>query len=84
MLDETVAGLNPMETREAVELLRKISAQGITLIVMEHVMEAIMTISHRIVVLDYSRKIAEDVPEKIAVNEEVIKTYLGERYYAQS
>lgn len=84
MLDETMAGLNPMETREAVELLRKINAQGVTLIVVEHVMEAIMTISDRIAVLDYGKKIAEDVPEKIAQNEEVIKAYLGERYYARS
>jgi len=84
MLDEAMAGLNPMETREAVELLREINAQGITLIVVEHVMEAIMTISDRIVVLDYGRKIAEDVPQNIAVNEEVIKAYLGERYYARN
>jgi branched-chain amino acid transport system ATP-binding protein len=84
MLDEAMAGLNPMETREAVELLRKINAQGVTLIVVEHVMEAIMTISDRIMVLDYGRKIAEDVPQNIAVNEEVIKAYLGERYYARS
>jgi len=84
MLDESIAGLNPMETREAVELLRRVNAQGITLIVVEHVMEAIMTISDRIVVLDYGRKIAEDVPEKIAVNEEVIRAYLGERYHARS
>ncbi|TEU20512.1 MAG: ABC transporter ATP-binding protein [Anaerolineales bacterium] len=84
MLDETMAGLNPMETRQAVELLRKINAQGVTLIVVEHVMEAIMTISDRITVLDYGKKIAEDVPENIAQNEEVIKAYLGERYYARS
>ena len=84
MLDESMAGLNPMETRQAVELLRKINARGITLIVVEHVMEAIMTISDRIMVLDYGRKIAEDVPQKIARNEEVIKAYLGERYYARS
>jgi branched-chain amino acid transport system ATP-binding protein len=84
MLDETMAGLNPMETREAVELLRKINAQGVTLIVVEHVMEAIMRISDRIMVLDYGKKIAEDVPGEIAQNEEVIKAYLGERYYARS
>jgi len=84
MLDETMAGLNPAETRQAVELLRKINAQGVTLIVVEHVMEAIMTISDRVMVLDYGKKIAEDVPEKIAQNEEVIKAYLGERYYARS
>jgi branched-chain amino acid transport system ATP-binding protein len=84
MLDEAMAGLNPMETQEAVELLRRINAQGITLIVVEHVMEAIMTISDRIVVLDYGKKIAEDVPGEIAQNEEVIKAYLGERYYARS
>lgn len=82
MLDEVMAGLNPAETRQAVELIQKINAQGITLIVVEHVMEAIMTISHRIAVLDYGKKIAEGVPEKIAQNEEVIKAYLGERYYA--
>ncbi len=84
MLDETMAGLNPAEIRQAVELIRKINAQGVTLIVVEHVMEAIMTISHRIVVLDYGKKIAEDIPARIAQNEEVIKAYLGERYYAQS
>ncbi len=84
MLDEAMAGLNPMETREAVELLRKINAQGITLIVVEHVMEAIMTISDRIIVLDYGKKIAEDVPQNIAVNEEVIRAYLGERYHARN
>lgn len=84
MLDEAMAGLNPTETREAVTLLRKINAQGVTLIVVEHVMEAIMTISDRIIVLDYGKKIAEDVPQNIAQNEEVIKAYLGERYYARN
>ncbi len=84
MLDEVMAGLNPAEVRQALDLLRGINDQGITLIIVEHVMEAIMTISHRIAVLDYGKKIAEDVPTAIAQNEEVIKAYLGERYYARS
>jgi len=83
LLDEALSGLNPVETQEAVQLIKKIQAQGITLIVVEHVMEVIMTLSDRIVVLDYGKKIAEGPPEQIAVHEEVIRAYLGERYHAQ-
>ncbi|MDR5694207.1 MAG: ABC transporter ATP-binding protein [Armatimonadota bacterium] len=81
LLDETMAGLNPQEIKEAVDLIRAIRERGITVFVVEHVMEAIMTVCDRIIVLDYGRKIADDVPANIATNEEVIKAYLGERYH---
>ncbi len=84
LLDEAIAGLNPTEIKEAVDLIKTISAQGITLLVVEHVMEAIMSISDRIVVLDYGEKIAEGTPQDIAQDEKVIKAYLGERYHVRS
>jgi branched-chain amino acid transport system ATP-binding protein len=84
LLDEAIAGLNPTEIKEAVDLIKTISAQGITLLIVEHVMEAIMSISDRIVVLDYGEKIAEGAPQDIAQDEKVIKAYLGERYHVRN
>ena len=82
MLDEAMAGLNATETIEAIELIKKIRGRGITLIVVEHVMEVIMSISERVVVFDSGKKIAEDTPEKIVKNARVIQAYLGEAYHA--
>jgi branched-chain amino acid transport system ATP-binding protein len=82
MLDEAVAGLNQTEMAEAVELVKKVRESGITVLLVEHVMEVVMPISNRVVVLDYGKKIAEDAPEKVINNEEVIKAYLGEKYHA--
>jgi branched-chain amino acid transport system ATP-binding protein len=82
MLDEAMAGLNQTETVEAIELVRKVQQSGITVILVEHVMEVVMPISNRVVVLNYGQKIAEDVPEKIIQHEEVIKAYLGDKYHA--
>jgi branched-chain amino acid transport system ATP-binding protein len=82
MLDEAMAGLNQTETAEAVELVKKIRNSGVTVLLVEHVMEVVMPISNRVVVLDYGRKIAEDTPEKVINNEEVIKAYLGDKYHA--
>ena len=82
MLDEAMAGLNATETIAAIELIRKIRDRGITLIVVEHVMEVIMSLSERVVVFDSGKKIAEDIPEKIVKNPRVIEAYLGEAYHA--
>ncbi len=82
MLDEAMAGLNATETIEAVHLIKKIRDRGITLIVVEHVMEVIMSISERVVVFDSGKKIAEDIPDKIVKNPRVIEAYLGEAYHA--
>jgi branched-chain amino acid transport system ATP-binding protein len=69
--------MNPKETQELLELIKKISNKGITIILIEHDMNLVMNISNRIVVLDYGEKIAEDLPENIRNNESVIKAYLG-------
>jgi branched-chain amino acid transport system ATP-binding protein len=82
MLDEAMAGLTQTETQEALELIHKLRRQKITLFLVEHVMEVIMPISDRVLVLEYGKKIAEDVPTKIIHNEEVIKAYLGDKYHA--
>lgn len=84
MLDEVMAGLNSTECQEAVEIVRTISGQGVTILMVEHVMEIIMPISKRLVVLDYGKKIDEDVPERVSTNPEVIRAYLGDKYVARS
>jgi branched-chain amino acid transport system ATP-binding protein len=80
LLDEIMAGLTPAEVEETLDLLRRINARGISIFMVEHIMKAVMTVSHRIVVLNYGKKIAEGSPREIAANPEVIKAYLGERY----
>ena len=80
LLDEVLSGLNPVEIEEALALVLRIRAEGISLILVEHVMRAIMGISDRLVVLNYGEKIAEGAPRDIVANEEVITAYLGRRY----
>ncbi|MDR0491623.1 MAG: ABC transporter ATP-binding protein [Oscillospiraceae bacterium] len=77
MLDETMAGLNPTEVGEAMELVKKIRDTGITIIMIEHVMKAIMNICERIAVLHHGEKIAFGTPEEISSNSDVIEVYLG-------
>ncbi|KXG75285.1 ABC transporter ATP-binding protein [Thermotalea metallivorans] len=84
MLDETMAGLNQTEIKEAMELCVKLKKAGVTLVIVEHIMEAIMPISDRVIVLNSGKKIAEGAPEDVVKDEQVIKAYLGERYYAKS
>jgi branched-chain amino acid transport system ATP-binding protein len=80
LLDEVMAGLNPSEIEEIMALLKRINALGITLLIIEHVMAAVMRLSHTIVVTANGRKIAEGPPERIARDEAVIQAYLGEEY----
>jgi branched-chain amino acid transport system ATP-binding protein len=82
MLDESMAGLTPVELREMIELIRKVRERGITIIVVEHVMEAVMELSDRVIVLNYGRKIVEGSPKEVVADREVIRAYLGDRYDA--
>ena len=80
LLDEIMAGLNPKETDEAIQLIRKIRGHGITILMIEHVMQAVMQLSDRIVILHHGEKIGEGPPRQVAADEKVIKAYLGEEY----
>jgi branched-chain amino acid transport system ATP-binding protein len=80
LLDEVMAGLNPSEIDQAVALVGKLSARGLTIVIVEHVMRAIMAVARRIVVLDHGQKIAEGAPREIVENPEVIRAYLGSSY----
>jgi branched-chain amino acid transport system ATP-binding protein len=80
LLDEVIAGLNPTETAQTMDLIRRVRDRGITIVMVEHVMKAIMGVSDRIMVLDYGDKIAEGSPSEIAQNEMVIQAYLGKKF----
>ena len=81
LLDEAMSGLTPTETAEAVQLVRRIHGElGVALCVVEHVMEVVMPLSHRVVVLDHGEKLTEGPPAEVARDERVITAYLGDRY----
>jgi len=82
LLDEIMAGLNPTEVSEAMDLIVRIRAKGITVLMIEHVMKAIMSLCDRIMVLHHGQKLAEGRPQEIAASEQVIKVYLGDRAHA--
>jgi branched-chain amino acid transport system ATP-binding protein len=82
MLDESMAGLTPVELRQIIQLIREVRASAVTVVVVEHVMEAVMELSDRVIVLNSGRKIMEGTPEEIVANPEVKRAYLGERYNA--
>jgi branched-chain amino acid transport system ATP-binding protein len=83
LLDEVLAGLNHSEIEGMVQTVLKIREQGITIIMIEHVMKAVMNVSDRILVLDYGVQIAEGSPEEIAKDEKVIEAYLGDPKLAE-
>ena len=83
LLDEMMAGLNIQEVHETTDLILKLRDMGLTLVLVEHVMEGIMPISNRVVVLDYGEKIAEGTPNEVVNNEKVIRAYFGKKYHAK-
>jgi len=80
LLDEVAAGLNPTEVNNFLNIIKKISNEGLTIIMVEHVMKAVMSVANQILVLDHGELIAQGSPEKIINNEKVIKAYLGDKY----
>ena len=78
LLDEVLAGLNPTEIREIVPVIRKLCARGITIVMIEHVMQAVMSLSEHIFVLAEGRIIAEGAPAQVAADRAVIEAYLGQ------
>ena len=77
MLDEPVGGLNPGETDEVLELVRKVRASGVTVVLIEHVMRALMSISDRVMVMNHGRLLFQGTPDDVQRHEEVIRVYLG-------
>lgn len=78
MLDEPAAGLNPRETAEIDDLIRRIAATGVTVLLVEHDMKLVMAVSDRVIVLDHGKLIADGTPDEVSRNPEVIAAYLGE------
>jgi branched-chain amino acid transport system ATP-binding protein len=75
-----MTGLNPSESDEAVTLIKSLRNDGLTIVMIEHVMRVILGVSDRMVVLDRGEKIAEGIPSQVVQDKRVIDSYLGERY----
>lgn len=80
LLDETCAGLNPREVDQAIGLIKNINQQGITIIIIEHIMKVIMSISKKILAINHGQSITSGTPEEVSRNPQVIEAYLGEDY----
>ncbi len=80
LLDEVAAGLNPKETEDIIALIRKINREGVTLLMIEHVMKTITSLTDRIIVVNYGMKIAEGNPFEVLRDPNVVKAYLGEAF----
>lgn len=82
LLDEVMAGLRPTEVTDMLPIIRKINATGVTIVIVEHIMQAIMSLSEKIYVVNFGKKIAEGNPHDVVADVEVIKAYLGDEYVA--
>ena len=76
-LDENMAGLNPTETAEAIELIRRINQSGVTILLIEHIMQAVVSLCEKVIVLHHGEKIAEGTPEEVMNDPYVMEVYLG-------
>ena len=82
MLDEAMAGLTPVELKPILALIREVRKRGVTVVIVEHVMEAVMQLSDRVIVLNSGKTIVEGKPREVIADPRVIQAYLGERYRA--
>jgi len=80
LLDELLTGLTPKESDQAVELVKLINRQGVTVLIVEHVMRVIMGLCTRVIVLHHGEKLCEGTAEKVCNDEEVVKVYLGKKF----
>jgi len=83
LLDEAMAGLTPTEIRTAIDLVRQIHGTGITLVIVEHIMEVIVSLASRVVVFHQGKEIARGTPQEVTRNDRVIEAYLGKRHAAK-
>ncbi len=80
LLDELLTGLTPAECDEAIELIKRINKQGVTILIVEHVMRVIMGLCDRVIVLHHGEKICDGTPKQVCTDEDVVKVYLGKRF----